>query len=49
MSVGGSADPAMLNIMLNGKIMEVESPFYYLGSCFSSEGGVEGDVGMKVG
>ena len=29
--------------------MEVVNSFKYLGSCFSSEGGVKGDVSMRVG
>ena len=40
MSVGGSEDPGILSIMLNGEIMEVVNSFKYLGSCFRSEGGV---------
>ena len=47
--MGGSEDPAILNIRLNGEIMEVVNSLKYLGSCFSSEGGVKGDVGMRVG
>ena len=48
MSVGASEDPAILNIMLNGERMEVVNSFKYLGSCFISEGGVKGDVTMRV-
>ena len=29
--------------------MEVVNSLKYLGSCFSSEGGVKGDVSMRVG
>ena len=49
MSVGGSEDPAIPNIMLNGERLEGVNSFKYLGSCFSSEGGVKGDVSMRVG
>ena len=48
MSVGGSEDPAILNIMLNGERMEVVNSFKYLGSCFSSQEGVKGGVGIRV-
>ena len=46
---GGSEDREMPNIMLNGERMEVVNSFKYLGSCFDSEGGVKGDVSMRVG
>ena len=39
----------MRNIMLNGERMEVVNSFKYLGSCFDSEGGVKGDISMRVG
>ena len=48
MSVGESDDPAILNIMLNGGRMEVVNSFKFLGSCFSSEGEVKGDVSTKL-
>ena len=38
----------MLNIRLNGDMMEVVDSFKYLGSCFSSDGGVKGDVCMRI-
>ena len=48
MCIGGSEDPAMPDIMLNGERMEVVSSFKYLGSCFGSGGGVKEDVSMRV-
>ena len=48
MSVGGIVEPPLLDIMLNGERMEVVSSFKYLGSCFSSDGGVKDDVSMRV-
>merc|ERR1711895_362877 len=42
-------EPSLLNIMLNGERMEVVNSFKYLGSCFSSDGGVKEDVSMRVG
>merc|ERR1712237_20261 len=47
MSVNGA--PSLLNIMLHGERMEVVISFKYLGSCFSSGGGVKEDVSMRVG
>ena len=47
--VGENVDPTLTNIMLNGERMEVVNSFKYLGSCFSSEGGVTEDVNMRVG
>ena len=35
--------------MLNGERIEVIISFKYLGSCFSSEGGVEGNISMRRG
>jgi len=49
MSVGESVEPSLLNIMLNGERMEVVNSFKYLGSYFSSDGGVKEDVSMRVG
>merc|ERR1712002_202066 len=48
MSVGGIVEPPLLDIMLNSERMEVVSSFKYLGSCFSSDGGVKDDVSMRV-
>ena len=49
MSVGVNFEPSLPNIMLNGERMEVVNSFKYLGSCFSSDGGVKEDVSMRVG
>ena len=49
MSVGVNVEPSLPNIMLNGERMEVVNSFKYLGSCFSSDGGVKEDVSMRVG
>ena len=49
MIVGENVDPSLLEIMLNGERMEVVTSFKYLGSCFSSDGGVKEDVSMRVG
>ena len=49
MCAGENVDPSLLNIMLNGERMEVVNSFKYLGSCFSSDGGVKEDVSMRVG
>ena len=54
MSVGGSEDPSILNITLNGERVEVVNSFKYLGSFFSSKGGVKGvlmivDFGTSLG
>ena len=49
MCVGVNVDPSLFNIMLNGERMEVVNSFKYLGSCFSSNGGVKEDVSMRVG
>ena len=48
MKIGESDDPEMLNIRLNGDRMELVDSFKYLGSCFSSDGRVKGDVSMRV-
>lgn len=48
MRIGGSEEPEVLNIRLNGEVMEVVDSFKYLGSCFSSDGGVKGDVCMRI-
>merc|ERR1712121_55348 len=48
MRIGGSEEPEMLNIRLNGDMVEVVDSFKYLGSCFSSDGGVKGDVCMRI-
>ena len=49
MCVGDIVEPSLMNIMLNGERMEVVNSFKYLGSCFSSDGGVKEDVSMRVG
>ena len=49
MCVGENVEPSLLNITLNGERMEVVNSFKYLGSCFSSDGGVKEDVSMRVG
>ena len=49
MCVGVNVDPSLFNIMLNGERMEVVNSFKYLGSCFSSDGGVKEDVSMRIG
>ena len=49
MIVGENVNPSLLNIFLNGERMEVVNSFKYLGSCFSSDGGVKEDVSMRVG
>ena len=49
MSVEVNVGPSLLNIVLNGERMEVVNSFKYLGSCFSSDGGVKEDVSMRVG
>ena len=49
MSVEVNVGPSLLNIVLNGERMEVVNSFKYLGSCFSSGGGVKEDVSMRVG
>ena len=49
MCVGEILEPSLLNIMLNGERMEVVNSFKYLGSCFSSDGGVKEDASMRVG
>ena len=49
MCVGVNVDPSLFNIMLNGERMEMVNSFKYLGSCFSSDGGVKEDVSMRVG
>ena len=49
MCVGVNVDPSLFNIELNGERMEMVNSFKYLGSCFSSDGGVKEDVSMRVG
>ena len=49
MIVGENVDLSLLDIMLNGKRMEAVDSFNYLGSCFSSDGGVKEDVSMRIG
>merc|ERR1711875_161267 len=49
MVVGENVDVSLLDIMLNGKRMEAVDSFNYLGSCFSSDGGVKEDVSMRIG
>ena len=44
MSVEVNVGPSMLNIVLNGERMEVVNSFKYLGTCFSSDGGVKEGV-----
>ena len=49
MVAGRDAGPLSLNIQLNGDSLEEVQSFKYLGSCFSSDGGVKEDVSMRVG
>ena len=49
MCVGVNVDPSLCNIRLNGERLEVVNSFKYLGSCFSSDGGVKEDVSMRLG
>ena len=49
MCVGEIVEPSLMNIMLNGERMEVVNSFKYLGSCFSSDGGLKEDVSRRVG
>ena len=49
MCVGDIVESSLLNVMLNGERMEVVNSFKYLGSCFSSDGGVKEDVSMRAG
>ena len=49
MCVGVNVEPSLYNIMLNGERMEMVNSLKYMGSCFSSDGGVKKDVSMRVG
>ena len=49
MCVADIVELSLHNKILNGERMKVVNSFKYLGSSFSSDGGVKEDVSMRVG